>query len=65
MKTSWTWNEWKQERAARRAASDRVAPGPCRRSESSSDRRLRRAFDGQRGPDLSRSTPPKQPVDAR
>jgi len=50
MKTRWTWAEWQAGRAARRARSEAVAPGPCGRAESSSDRRLRAAYDGRRGP---------------
>jgi len=52
LKTSWTWEEWLASRAARRAASLRVGPPVTRRKESSSDRRLRAAFDGQRAPKL-------------
>ena len=50
LKTEWTWEEWQATRAARRAAADRVAPPVVRRRESSSDRRLRAAFKGERGP---------------
>ncbi len=50
LKTEWTWEEWQATRAARRAAADRVAPPVVRRRESSSDRRLRGAFKGERGP---------------
>jgi len=49
-KTSWTWAEWQASRAARKAVADRFGPPVTRRRESSSDRRLRRAFKGERGP---------------
>jgi hypothetical protein len=54
LKTDWTWEEWRQSRAARRAVADRIGPQVVRRRESSSDRRLRRAFDGRRGPDFAK-----------
>ncbi len=54
LKTAWTWEEWQASRAARRAAADRVAPPVVRRRESSSDRRLRAAFQGERGPAFGR-----------
>ncbi len=50
LKTEWTWEEWQATRAARRMAADRVDPPVVRRRESSSDRRLRAAFKGERGP---------------
>lgn len=50
LKTRWTWLEWQESRAARRAVADRVGPPIVRREQSSSDRRLRNAFDGNRGP---------------
>ncbi len=50
LKTSWTWEEWQASRAARKAVSARLGPPVTRRKESSSDRRLRRAFQGDRGP---------------
>ena len=50
LKTKWTWEEWKASRAAKRAVSEMISPGPCRRAESSSDKRLRAAFDGERAP---------------
>jgi hypothetical protein len=53
-KTSWTWEEWQASRAARRAAADRVGPPITRRREGSSDRRLRAAFAGRRGPAFGR-----------
>jgi hypothetical protein len=57
LKTSWTCEEWQQSRAARRAVALRVGPPVTRRKESSSDRRLRSAFNGQRGPDFENNTP--------
>ena len=50
LKTDWTWDEWQQSRAARRAAADKIGGPVTRRKESSSDRRLRAAFKGERGP---------------
>jgi hypothetical protein len=50
LKTKWTWEEWKASRAATRAVSEMASPG-----ESSSDKRLRAAFDGERAP--SAATP--------
>ena len=50
IKTSWTWEEWQASRQARRSAAKRIGPSIARRGESSSDRRLRPAFAGQRGP---------------
>lgn len=50
MKTSWTWEEWQASRAARKAAASRIGPPVLRRRESASDPRLRRAFNGARGP---------------
>jgi len=52
IKTAWTWEEWQASRKARRAAARRVGPLITRRQASSSDRRLRSAFAGQRGPDF-------------
>lgn len=43
------WEAWLQGRRARRETSNRVAPGVIRRPASSSDRRLRRLFGGERG----------------
>lgn len=58
LKTQWTWEEWQAMRQARRALSLRVGRSVCRRKESSSDPRLRAAFNGQRVPSdmLSLST---------
>jgi hypothetical protein len=50
MKTHWTWEEWLASREERRAVSNKVCPRSIRRSRSSSDRRLKRAFGGERHP---------------
>ncbi|MBL8026790.1 MAG: hypothetical protein JNL74_10290 [Fibrobacteres bacterium] len=50
MKTSWTWEEWMSSRATRKAIADKYGPPVTRRKESSSDRRLRKAFNGERAP---------------
>jgi hypothetical protein len=50
LKTSWTWEEWRRSRALRRAISEQTGPPEMRRSNSSSDRRLRAAFSGRRAP---------------
>ncbi|MDP6631332.1 MAG: hypothetical protein QGH42_04455 [Kiritimatiellia bacterium] len=52
LKIAWTWEEWQRSRKARRAVTDRMSPLPVRRKRSSSDNRLRAAFNGQRGPDF-------------
>lgn len=52
LKTAWTWEEWQASRPARRAAAARIGPLTTRRKASSSDRRLRAAFSGKRGPDF-------------
>ena len=45
-----TWEEWKRGREAKRALLRRLGlDKPCRRAESSSDKRLRHAFGGDRG----------------
>ncbi len=54
LKTDWTWDEWQQSRAARRAAADKIGPVIVRRKESSSDRKLRTAFKDERGPDFNK-----------
>ena len=49
-----TWEEWKAARAAKRETLRRLGlDAPSRRSESTSDRRLRRAFDGERAPNFA------------
>ena len=47
LKVSWTWQA---SRAARRELTSRFGPVVCRRKESSSDKRLRRLFKGNRVP---------------
>ena len=49
-----TWEQWQAGREKRRRLGEMVAPVVIRRAESSSDRRLREAFDGERGPDFQR-----------
>ena len=58
-----TWEEWKAGREAKRESLRRLGlDSPSRRSASSSDRRLRKAFGGKRFPDLSgvEPEPPSQ-----
>jgi hypothetical protein len=43
------WEDWLKGRRARRETGNRVAPEIIRRTSSSSDRRLRRLFKGERG----------------
>ncbi|MCY3761426.1 MAG: hypothetical protein OXH50_09260 [Gemmatimonadetes bacterium] len=50
IQASWEWEEWLASREARREVAARVGPGVVRRAGSSSDRRLRRLFEGERGP---------------
>ncbi len=52
VKVHWTWEEWKLSRDARRAVALRIGPAVSRRSSSSSDGRLKAAFEGERGPDF-------------
>lgn len=52
MKVSWTWEEWQASRDARRAVALKTGPRVCRRKAGSSDKRLRKCFDGKRGPDF-------------
>lgn len=44
-----SWKDWLKGRRARRDTSKLVAPGVIRRKSSSSDRRLKKLFKGQRG----------------
>lgn len=44
-----SWEDWLKGRRARREAGNRVAPEIIRRSSSSSDKRLRKLFKGERG----------------
>ncbi len=49
-----TWEEWKAGREAKRETLRKLGlDSPSRRSSSSSDKRLRKAFGGKRAPDLS------------
>ena len=43
------WEDWLRGRRARRETSKQVVPGIVRRQRSSSDRRLRKLFNGRRG----------------
>lgn len=44
-----SWEDWLKGRRARREAGNKVAPEIIRRPSSSSDRRLRKLFNGERG----------------
>jgi hypothetical protein len=44
-----SWADWLKGRCACRESSKLVAPGVIRRKSSSSDRRLKRLFNGERG----------------
>jgi len=44
-----SWNDWLKGRRSRREAGNLVAPGIIRRKSSSSDRRLKKLFKGERG----------------
>ena len=44
-----SWEDWLKGRRARRETGNRVAPEIIRRPSSSSDKRLRRLFHGERG----------------
>ncbi len=49
-----TWEEWKAGREAKRETLRKLGlDSPSRRSYSSSDKRLRKAFGGTRVPDFS------------
>ena len=43
------WKDWLKGRRARRMTGNRVAPEIIRRPSSSSDKRLRKLFNGERG----------------
>jgi hypothetical protein len=43
------WEDWLKGRRARRQTGNRVAPEIIRRPASSSDKRLRQLFKGERG----------------
>ena len=54
-----TWEEWKRGREAKRSLLRRLElDKPCHRAESSSDKRLRPAFGGERGPAFVASLAP-------
>jgi hypothetical protein len=44
-----SWKDWLKGRRYRRELGNRVAPGVIRRKSSSSDRRLKKLFNGERG----------------
>jgi hypothetical protein len=44
-----SWEDWLKGRRARRESSKLVAPGVIRRKSSSSDRRLKKLYKGERG----------------
>ena len=44
-----SWEDWLKGRRFRRESSQLVAPGVIRRKRSSSDRRLKKLFNGERG----------------
>ena len=44
-----SWADWLKGRRARRESSQLVAPGINRRKSSSSDQRLKKLFNGERG----------------
>ncbi len=44
-----SWADWLKGRRARRETGSRVAPAIIRRQSSSSDPRLRKLFNGERG----------------
>ena len=46
----YTWEEWQASRQARREVSARITPASVRRKSSSSDPKLKKVFDGERGP---------------
>ena len=50
-----SWEDWLKGRRARRETGNRVAPEIIRRQSSSSDRRLRKLFKGERGLPLKRT----------
>ncbi len=56
-----TWEEWKAGREAKRETLRKLGlDAPSRRSISSSDKHLRKAFGGKRVPDFSVS--PREPI---
>lgn len=57
----YSWEQWLAGRAERRRLGNPVAPAIIRRESSSSDKRLREAFGGERGPPFVELSPPEQP----
>lgn len=54
-----SWDDWKRGREAKRALLRRLGlDKPCRRATSSSDKRLRPAFGGERGPAFGPASSP-------
>lgn len=51
-----SWENWLKGRRARRETGKRVAPEFIRRSSSSSDQRLRKLHQGERGLPFEKST---------
>ena len=49
MNETMSWADWLKGRRARRETGNRVAPEVIRRPTSSSDKRLRKLFNGERG----------------
>ena len=57
-----TWEEWKAGREAKRETLRKLGlDSPSRRSSSSSDKHLRKAFGGKRVPDFSVSQKKQTP----
>ena len=52
---SYTWEQWLAGREKRRRLGNLVAPPVIRREPSNSDKRLRAAFDGERGPPFGKA----------
>jgi hypothetical protein len=65
VKQTVTWEDWVTGREARRILSRRLAGGSTRRESSSSDRRLRKLFNGKRGPSFSGRKTVRPPVPDR
>ncbi|HYE78882.1 MAG TPA: hypothetical protein VEI97_12930, partial [bacterium] len=49
-----TWEQWQAGRAERRRLGNLVARSIIRRQESSSDARLKKTFEGERGPEFNK-----------
>jgi len=50
-----SWADWLKGRRARRETGNRVAAEIIRRPSSSSDRRLRKLYSGERGPPFKKT----------